>query len=83
MNEDGVLIYGFQSPHRVGSVCCPPCAQCGEKLGQLTGMSDCDGNRLRAQPLYILRDATFEEYAAQHGSAPAIRNLHYYVVSTD
>ena len=62
-----VMIYSFHSPHKIGSVCRYPCAQCkdqGDNLGS-GKITDAHGNFIGYAPLYIVRCATFEEWRAE------------------
>lgn len=51
-----------------------------------TRMSDNEGNYIPPQPLYIVREATWEEYKAQstlHQIQETSEDLYYYEISTD
>ncbi len=81
------LVYGLAKPHRIGSVCGNPCEQCGGGMLQMTGPGAM--GLIEPIPLFILREATHQEYVAsakEHGSVgrlsdPAER--FFYEVSCD
>lgn len=86
------LVYGFDKPHRVGSICGVRCEQCGSGnpntvMTVMTGPGPT--GRIDTVPLFIHREANYEEYeksviangGGKNLSSPKIR--HYYVVSTD
>ncbi len=83
------FVFVFDMPHKIGSVCLPPCPQCGETPGNLGDISDMDANITQEIPaLAILREATREEYfafCAERGSGrgrPKPEGF-YYVVTMD
>ena len=74
------LVFGFDRPHEIGSVCrgraCPLCG--GGYVQTLGG----EGNRLPDEtPLFILAQATREQWLERGGVGGCPR--HYYFVSTD
>lgn len=88
MSTSTQLVYGFNKKHRVGSVCTKPCEQCGLKTMQImTGLGD--GDVINPIPLFIVREATYEEYVESvraNGGGYRLSNPNerfYYVVSTD
>ena len=80
------LVWGFNRPHRVGSLCGNPCEQCGHAK-VMTGPGNI-GRLAVPLPLLIVREATFEEYAASvisNGgrSRDLSRDRFFYVVTLD
>lgn len=62
------MIINFDLPHKIGTVCRWPCAQCGEDalLHTPEQSSLTIGNeRVPLQPLFIVREATREEWIRQ------------------
>ena len=59
------MILNFSHRHRVGSICAPPCPQCNEREGEyaLFVLGD-NTTAVQRQPLYIVREATREEWVA-------------------
>lgn len=85
---DGAIIYGFQYPHRVGSVCSPPCAQCHETPENLLPATGLHGADITGQAFFIARQATYEDFVQdvrKRGGDPAPPWLaeYCYVVLTD
>ncbi len=85
--EPGDLVWGFDQPHRVGSVCGPGCEQCAH-----TGETRTKGPNeelLPNIPLFIEADATFEDWKqsnlARGGPGRQSRETvrYYYFVTTD
>jgi hypothetical protein len=83
----GELIWGFHTPHRIGSLCFKRCEQCPKD----TVGVDTHGNFLWDRPpLLILREATRAEWAAsvRANGGYAIDSdscpySHFYAVTTD
>lgn len=59
MASDAPLVFGFARRHRVGSICGDPCEQCGGKTRMVM-----TGRLVESAPLFIVREATWEEYVA-------------------
>ncbi len=55
-----VTVFGFDTPHKLGTVCGNPCEQCDFEPMVLTG-ADC--KPLPPIPLFIIREATEQEWA--------------------
>jgi hypothetical protein len=77
------LVFGFLYPHRVGTVCGFPCEQCGAKY-----LTDENGKRLPDTPLFIVAEATEEDWKAsikRRGgrNVPSRANTYFYVVRAD
>lgn len=85
-DQDTPLVYGFSKPHQVGTVCGNPCKQCG---GDMAVMTAAGPTPIEPVPLYIVREATWEEYVVSvvaNGGGAHLSQPHervYYVVSTD
>ncbi len=83
------MIMSFDMPHTVGSICAPPCKQCGEfgtEVGYVT--QEDPSIHLPPQPMYILRKATYQEWrdwCIQTGAKGTFGDQYeyYYEVSTD
>lgn len=84
------MIVAFGEPHRIGSVCSFPCEQCGDSASkpewsEFTGRL---GESLPFQPLFIIREASRDEYIAfveEVGGFPSAPGqfAYYYEVHTD
>lgn len=82
------LVYGFDRPHRPGTVCWKACEQCGlDRVMFMTGIGP-DAEHIEIQPLRIVREASRDEYVAScvaNGGGEHLSTVgrHYYVVETD
>lgn len=80
------MIFSFQYPHKIGSVCADPCEQC--RVSRVV-LLDATGIELPRLPLYIVRESTREQWItdciANGGTVPhCIHDLpFFYEVSTD
>ncbi len=59
------LIIAFDHPHRIGTICCPPCRQCGEEEGRLGDFYLTEGDPIPSQPMLILGLADYSDYVNQ------------------
>jgi hypothetical protein len=55
----GDLVFGFDAPHKVGTVCGFPCEQCGPGVAVLIGIGKV---RLPDTPLFIVAEATRQDW---------------------
>jgi hypothetical protein len=82
------LVYGFETPHKIGSICGYPCPQCGDIGNGHWVVTNALGEEIPASPLMILAEATQEQWEqcviAEGGlqSSPATLS-YFYFVSTD
>lgn len=80
------MIFSFSEPHRIGSICGVPCDQCGEEESQLLGTF---GEELDPVPMFIIREATEEEWFNDVFAAGNTAPYHdpeakyFYLVSVD
>ena len=57
------MIFGFDLPHKIGSICNFPCKQCNDDPNnpELSEMTGSDG-RIDYQPLRIIKESSKEAY---------------------
>ncbi len=86
----GRLVIAFDHPHRIGSVCLPPCKQCGESPGNTGDICGADAMPITEDipALAILREATRAEYEAFCDETGAVKpyaplDCFYYIVTAD
>lgn len=81
------IIIAFEHPHEVGSVCCPPCQQCGEFEGYLGHMMGDDGSAVPIPAMKIVRQADYHEWleCAKRNNAKHLHNYltYFYEVQMD
>ncbi len=82
-NSEEEMVFAFDLPHKIGSICGPGCKQCGRKW-----TTNATGTLIPDNPFFILRKATANEWlnsTKRRGNTnPAIPyGAHFYVVSTD
>lgn len=87
------LVYAFPKPHLIGSICHPPCYQCGDRGDGRHNpeTTDAKGNELPNVAFLILAEATkdqWREHIRQCGGGEVPKHelrerLWYYFVSTD
>lgn len=85
------LVLSFEKPHRIGSVCRHPCAQCDPSgTAPFLGTWGVNGETLPPQPLLIVAEATKEDWVRSIRSAggtpvlaPQQANDRFYFVTTD
>ncbi len=58
------LVWSFDKPHQIGSVCRYPCEHCGERAGFASSLSmhGVNGEDVPRTPLYIRAPATPEQW---------------------
>lgn len=86
-----ISTFSFTNRHVVGSICAPPCSQCGETTGNMGACwgEDCDALVNPAPALLIVAEATREEYVlfcanfSTHGRDRLGDGPFYYFVRTD
>ena len=86
-----ILVYGLKRPHRVGSICGNPCEQCGGDSTVMTFPGMPAKYVDATAPLFIVREATHEEYVAScealsgsvRGALAKPGERYFYVVQTD
>lgn len=87
---ESALVYAFKRPHRIGSICRPPCIQCGSGNGGCE-TTDEHGNDLDPVAFYIMAEASkgqWREHIRQCGGGEVSKRQlrirqYYYFVTTD
>jgi hypothetical protein len=78
------LVFRFQKPHKVGTICGFPCSQCG---GDDAIALDASGKRLPRVPFFIAGEATEDDWRksviANGGVGHHEPGRHYYFVTVD
>ncbi len=86
MVPEGAMVFGFTSPHRIGTICGPECGQC---RGLQIPLTDAFGRWIPdAPPLFIVAEATYEQWrqcviAAGNPNPRGNQSDHFYYVTTD